>query len=408
MKIRKITPWLVTMPTQASPAAPPAGRPGRQYIFVQVETDEGVTGWGEVTGTGQLPNRAVCAVLREVAPFLEGEDPANIEAIWNKVFRTMTYVGTRGITSCVVSGIDIALWDIAGKAARKPIYELLGGPVRDRIALYTHFPLGDSPAEAARNVMVPVNDGHLAIKTDPFQPAHTRRRRQGIHPTRPSRAGTPELAAPYLDGGMDAQGEQDGADYIAAIREAVGPQVEILIDAHAMFNVPTAIRLANRLAPYNLTWFEEPVPPESYHALRQVREQVQTPICVGERLHTRFEFVPVLEQRLADFIMPDVTWTGGISELKKISTLAEAYYVPVSPHDASGPINVLAGAHVMMTVPNFYKLETTRSRMDFYNAFIDTPLDVREGHLHVPNTPGLGLEMNLDYLRAHAEPGWGA
>ena len=111
---------------------------------------------------------------------------------------------------------------------------------------------------------------------------------------------------------------------------------------------------------------------------------------MGERLHTRFEFVPVLEQRLADFIMPDVTWTGGISELKKIATLAEAYYVPVSPHDASGPINVLAGAHVMLTVPNFYRLETTRSRMDFYNAFIDTPLDVRQGHLHVPEKPGLG------------------
>ena len=149
--------------------------------------------------------------------------------------------------------------------------------------------------------------------------------------------------------------------------------MEILIDAHALYNVPTAIRLANRLAPYNIHWFEEPVPPESYHALRQVREQVPTPICVGERLHTRFEFVPVLEQRLADFVMPDVTWTGGISELKKIATLAEAYYVPVSPHDASGPINVLAGAHVMLTVPNFYKLETMRSRLDLYNAFIDTP-----------------------------------
>ena len=171
--------------------------------------------------------------------------------------------------------------------------------------------------------------------------------------------------------------------------------------------MPTAIRLANRLAPFNITWFEEPVPPESYHALRQVRDQVRTRICVGERLHTRFEFVPVLEQRLADFIMPDVTWTGGISELKKIATLAEAYYIPVSPHDASGPLNVLAGAHVMMTVPNFYKLETIRSRMTSYDVFIDTPLDTRDGHLHLPARPGLGVEMNLDYLRAHAVDGWG-
>lgn len=391
MKIKKVTPWLVSGPQQSGQA----GQPGRQYVFVQVETDEGITGWGEVTGTGQLPNRAVCAVLREVGPFLEGEDASRIEAIWQKIFRAMTYVGTRGITSCVVSGIDIALWDVRGKALGLPIYQLLGGPVRESIALYTHFPLGDTPEEAARNALVPVRDGHGAIKTDPFAPERLRRQRQGLSST-------------YLDGGMSAAGEQEGADIIAAIREAVGPSVEILIDAHALYNVPTAIRLANRLAPYDITWFEEPVPPESYHALRQVREQVHTRICVGERLHTRYEFVPILEGRLADFIMPDVTWTGGITELKKISTMAEAYYVPVSPHDASGPINVLAGAHVMMTVPNFYKLETSRSKMDFYNAFIDTPLDVRDGHLYVPELPGLGLELDREYLRAHAEPGWGA
>jgi len=391
MKISKVTPWLVTAPTGPRGAAQ---QPGRQYVFVQVDTDEGITGWGEITGTGALPNRAVAAVLREVGPFLEGEDASRIEAIWNKIFRAMTYVGTRGITSCVVSGIDIALWDIRGKALGLPIYELLGGAVRDSIALYTHFPLGATPEEAAQNVMVPVNDGVKAIKTDPFQPEWQRRYRQGV-------------PGAYLDGGMSAEGEQEGADFIAAIREAVGPQVEILIDAHALYNVPTAIRLANRLAQFNITWFEEPVPPESYHALRQVRDQLHTRLCVGERLHTRFEFVPILEQRLADFIMPDVTWTGGISELKKISTMAEAYYIPVSPHDASGPINVLAGAHVMMTVPNFYKLETIRSRMDSYDAFIQTPLDTRDGQLYVPKKPGLGLEMNLDYLRAHADPGWG-
>jgi galactonate dehydratase len=380
MKISNVTPWIVET--------------GREYLFVQVETDEGVTGWGEVTGTGKLPNRAVAAVMREMSAFLEGQDASRVEAIWNRVFRAMTYVGTRGVTTCALSGIDIALWDIAGKAAGKPVYELLGGAVRESIALYTHFPLGATPQEAAHNVMVPVNDGVKAIKTDPFQPEWARRHRSGV-------------PAGYLDGGMSPAGEQEGADFIAAIREAVGPEVEIMIDAHALYNVPTAIRLANRLAPYNITWFEEPVPPESYHALRQVREQVPTPICVGERLHTRFEFVPVLEQRLADFIMPDVTWTGGITELKKISTMAEAYYVPVSPHDASGPINVLAGAHVMMTVPNFYKLETPRSKMSAYDAFIQEPLDTRGGQLYLPKKPGLGLEMNLDYVRAHAVPGFG-
>src|SRR5206468_10631739 len=153
---------------------------------------------------------------------------------------------------------------------------------------------------------------------------------------------------------------------------------ELLIDAHGMYNVPTAIRLATRLAAYDITWFEEPVPVESHEALAQVRDQVPVRICVGERLHTRFDFVPIFQRRLADYVMPDVTWTGGISELRKIATLAEAHYVPISPHDASGPINLVAGAHVSITVPNLYRLEARRIGFDFYNAFPDPPPVVRD------------------------------
>ena len=396
MKITGISPWLVAVPNYEPGILFSQGQPGseasnavptRQYVFVQVDTDEGITGWGEITTyPGPVANRAVCSVVREVAPLLIGHDASRIEDAWHKVFRTFTYVGTRGFTTAVASGIDIALWDIRGKALGLPIYDLLGGAVRESIAVYTHFPYARSAEESAQLALVPVRDGITAIKTDPFWEEM-------------GRTGTR-----YLDGNISAAGEQKGVDIIAAIREAVGPDIEILIDAHALYNVPTAIRLANRLAPYNITWFEEPVPPESYHALRQVREQVPTRICVGERLHTRFDFVPVLEQRLADFIMPDVTWTGGISELKKISTMAEAYYVPVSPHDASGPINVMAGAHVMMTVPNFYKLETMRSKLTAYDAFITEPLVCIDGNLQVPRTPGLGIEMNVEYLRAYAVP----
>jgi galactonate dehydratase len=143
------------------------------------------------------------------------------------------------------------------------------------------------------------------------------------------------------------------------------------------------------------------VPVESYHALKQVRDKVNVPITVGERLHTRWEFVQIFENELADFIMPDVTWTGGITELKKIATMAEAYYIPISPHDASGPINVIAGSHVMLTVPNFYRLETSRHDLSGYNNFIQTPLDNTNGRIHVPELPGLGIEMNLDYLKAN-------
>jgi galactonate dehydratase len=336
-----------------------------------------------------VANRAACAVISQLGEFLTGDDPSRIEGIWNKVFRSFTYLGTRGMTTAVVSGIDIALWDIYGKALGLPIYRLLGGRVRESISLYTHPPRDTSVEESARRAKETVELGYKAIKTDPFWEEMSK------------------YQAAYMDGQISPQGEQKGVDIIAAIREAVGPDVEVLIDAHAHYNVPTAIRLAQRLAPYNITWFEEPVPPESYHALKQVREQVPVRICVGERLHTRFEFIPVFENQLADFIMPDVTWTGGITELKKISTLAEGYYVPISPHDASGPINVMAGAHVMMTVPNFYRLESARLLVETYDVFLKTPLDIRDGVLYMPDRPGLGIELNTDYIQANAVPGFG-
>ena len=187
-----------------------------------------------------------------------------------------------------------------------------------------------------------------------------------------------------------------------------GPNIEILIDAHGRFNVPTAIRLCRTLEDVaQIDWFEEPVPVESYQALSQVREKVNAAICVGERLHTRWEFVPIFENKLADYIMPDVTWTGGITELKKIATMAEAYYIPISPHDASGPINVVAGAQVMMTVPNFYRVETSHHDLSSYNKFIQTPLDNRGGALKLTAAPGLGIEINLDFLRANVVDGIG-
>ena len=148
------------------------------------------------------------------------------------------------------------------------------------------------------------------------------------------------------------------------------------------------------------------MPVESYHALRQVRERVSAAISVGERLHTRWEFVPIFENRLADYVMPDVTWTGGITELKKIAIMAEAYYVPITPHDASGPINVVAGAHVMMTVPNFYRIETSRYDLSHYDQLIEETLDNQGGRIRLNGKPGLAVAMNLDYLRRNAIDGF--
>ena len=384
MKITDIKPWIVRVPSKEH------GRTHREFVFVQVDTSDGITGWGEVTTyPGPIANRAVCAVLRQMRDLLAGDDASRIEATWHKVFRAFTYMGSRGMTTAVASGIDIALWDIRGKELKLPIYQLLGGAVREDIPLYTHPPRATTVEDSARLAKETVDIGYKAIKTDPFWE---------------EKAGTQTT---YLSGQISPEGEQKGVDIIAAIREAVGPKVEVMIDAHAHYNVPTAIRLATRLAPYNLTWFEEPVPPESYHALKQVRQQVPVRICVGERLHTRFEFVPIFENQLADYIMPDVTWTGGITELKKIANLAEAYYIPITPHDASGPINIMAGAHTMMTVPNFYRLESARLSVETYSSFLKVPLDIRDGTLYVSDRPGLGIEFDMEYLRKNAAPGWG-
>ncbi len=300
-------------------------------------------------------------------------------------------MGSRGATSHVVSGLDIALWDIRGKQLGLPVYELLGGKVRDDISLYTHPDQTGWNDENWRErieeeVRKIVDSGHTAMKFDPFPHLEAENQRNDG----------------YLDGAMSRKGERIAREITAAAREFAGPDIEILIDAHGRFNVPTAIRMCLALEDAGqIDWFEEPVPVESYHALAQVREKVNAPISIGERLHTRWEFVQVFENKLADYIMPDVTWTGGITELKKISAQAETYYVPVSPHDASGPINVLAGAHVMMTVPNFYRVETGNADLSKYNAFIETPLDNSNGTLKMPDAPGLGIEMNMDYLNAN-------
>jgi galactonate dehydratase len=385
MKITKLVPWLVKAEASSY---------WGEYFFVEVRTDEGVTGWGEITTTTKTANRAVAGIIRQLNDLLVGEDPSQIERLWHKTFRSFTYMGSRGATTNVVSGIDIALWDIRGKVLGLPIYELLGGRVRDDILLYTH-PNGrlfNTDEGVVSEITQIVESGHTALKFDPF----------------PHLGQIGAANDSYMDGGMSKEGEKIAAKLTARIREIAGPDIELLIDAHGRFNVPTAIRLCRSLEDAGqIDWFEEPVPVESYHALAQVREKVNAQISVGERLHTRWEVLPILEQHLTDYLMPDVTWTGGITELKKISTLAETYYIPMSPHDASGPINVVAGAQVMMTVPNFYRLETSRYDLSKYNAFITEPLDNSGGRLKLTTKPGLGIEMNMDYPNGNIVDGYG-
>jgi len=384
MRITKIVPWLVRAP----------GTYWGEFFFVEVRTDEGVTGWGEITTTTRMANRAVAGIIRQLNDLLVGDDPARIEDTWHKIFRAFTYMGSRGAATHVTSAIDIALWDIRGKVLGLPIHELLGGRVREDLLLYTHPDEQNFSEEedVIRQVREIVESGHTGIKFDPF----------------PSGNGASTPDDRYLDGQLSRANERESARVVAMVRETAGPDVEVLIDAHGRFDVPTAVRLCNTLKDAaDIDWFEEPVPPESYQALRQVRDKIDVPISVGERLHTRWSFVEIFERRLAEFIMPDVTWTGGISELKKISTMAEAYYIPVSPHDAAGPVNLVAGGQVMITVPNFYRLETSRFELSTYNQFLQNPLDNSAGRLKLPSGPGLGIEFDMEFMHGNILDGFG-
>ena len=360
------------------------------WTFIQIQTDAGITGWGEASNSprgGCFLSAKTVQLLRQD---LLGQDPFNTEKLWQQNYRRYTYLGARGLPTVALSGVDIALWDIKGKALGRPIYDLLGGQLRNAIQLYANgwFFGCKTPEQYARAAKATIQAGHQAIKLDPFlemQPYHTA----------------------YISGQISAEGEDFGCQIVQAVREAVGNKIEILIDAHGHYNVPTAIRLANRLYEESkITWFEEPVPPEGIDALRTVREHVTPSICVGERLFTRFDFLPILKQGLADYLMPDVLWTGGITELKKISTLAETYYVPISPHNAEGPLQIIAGAHVMMSTPNFYRLEHSIASIEAYNQLLTEPMAFHAGEFSLSEKPGLGVEMDLEAVQSQLHPCW--
>ncbi len=386
MKITDLKVWV----TRPEPS-------GRSFVFLRVDTDEGISGVGEATSSGGGGSIVVGNMLRflrdstmrqDFRDSIIGEDAADIDRLWHKIFRRFTGGGGYGgFVTTLLSGIDIALWDIKGKALGLPIYRLFGGPVWDDVPLYTHVTPREPDAAAAHAKSL-VAEGYTTLKLDPFSAE------MGQHHRR------------YLRGAISAAGANAGVELIAAIRDAVGPDIDILIDCHGNFNVPTAIDIAKRLAPYNIGWLEEPVQPDGIDALRQVRAAVDVPICVGERLYSRWDFAPVLTERLAEYLMPDILWCGGISEMRKIANMAEPFYIPVSPHDASGPINILAGAHTMMTVPNFYKVEINSAWLPQLNRFISAPLDVRDGTLHLSERPGLGVTLDEDFIQAHPDPDW--
>jgi galactonate dehydratase len=354
--------------------------PGTRYpwVFLRLDTDAGLHGLGQISSG---PNSAVvAAAASRLGPLLIGEDASRIEYLWHKLYAGFNSLGSLGFVSAIISGVDIALWDLRGKVLGLPIYELLGGRFHDRLVLYSNgwFSGCTTPEEFARAAAQTVADGHTALKLDPFRRGHTYLSRYAA--------------------GYPPEDDLEAVAIVEQIRAAVGSGVEIFIDAHGRFDLPTAVRLANRLAPYRIGWFEEPVPPENVDALRQFRDGTDVPVCVGERLYTRWQFRPVLEGKLADYLMPDIIRTGGISELKKIATMAEAFFIPISPHDATGPITMIAGAQVMMTTPNFFRLEIAYSELPRYQEALTPPLDVRGGYFYVSDRPGLGHDLREEYI----------
>jgi galactonate dehydratase len=353
-----------------------------EHVFVEVMSRDGARGIGECSCWLSAPaNTLIAGALEAVRELVVGRDAFDTEALWSELFRRFSFVGNRGIITTVISGIDIALWDLKGRTLGRPVYELLGGRVRDSIPLYGHA-MGLTDEEAAESGRKVVADGYTAVKHNPFS--------IGVDAIRE-----------VCDGHISRPGLAAVVSRASAVRDAIGPDVELMIDMHGRFHPAAALAVIRELEPLEITWFEEPVAPEALSALKQVRAQTAAPLCTGERLFTRWDFAPVLEERLVNYVMPDVCWTGGITELKKIAALAETYRVPISPHAAEGAIQLVAGAQVMMTTPNFFRQEHVTRWLEHRNRTLTAPLPIRDGVLYLSDAPGLGVDLDMEFVEAH-------
>lgn len=341
------------------------------WTFLKMETDEGVTGVGECTLESK--EETVVGALKDLSRYLIGKDPLLIERHWQEMYRGSPWQGVAQFTA--MSGLEQAMWDIAGKVYGQPVYRLLGGPCRDRVRLYTWpTPEADTPTAYAEAAQQAVALGYRALKTDPFGDIFF--------------TGNPAQITSVVE-------------RVAAMREAVGWEVEIAVDGHQRLYPQTAIKVARELEPLKLLFFEEPVPTDNLDALAKVAANVQVPLATGERIYTKWGFRPLLERQIVDIIQPDICHVGGILECRKVAAMAEAYDVPIAPHNPNGPVGMAAAMHVAACTPNFLALESTHGRA-WQWELLDTPLDIVDGYLQLPTTPGLGVSLNEQALRAHA------
>ncbi|MFN8470916.1 MAG: mandelate racemase/muconate lactonizing enzyme family protein [Anaerolineae bacterium] len=355
------------------------------WTLLKIYTDEGLTGVGEATNWPGSP--IVYHAARHVGERIIGLDPTRIDFIWTKLYRDLNWIGPAGAALCAISGVDMALLDLNAKRLGVPAYQLLGGAFRKDILLYANywFTGGDFTADDyARQAKAVVAAGFSGLKFDPF--AHTN-----------------YLYGDHLSTNLGlTPAQMDHAESLtAAVREAVGTNVEIAIETHAMLNGPTAVRMAERLAPYGLMWYEEPAGPENVEVLAGLRSRVNVPICVGERHYTRFGIRALLEKQIVDFVMPDITRCGGPSEMKRMATLAEIYNIPVAPHNPNGPLSTIASAHVCAAIPNFFRQEFMFNDVPWRDEVIDHPIPADGGYFHLSDRPGLGVDLVEEAMEAH-------
>ncbi len=344
--------------------------PGREYVFVKVQTDEGIHGWGE--GTLEMKQGTVAAAIHDLEGFILGEDPTRIEYLWQRMYRHSFWRGGVAILSAI-SAIEQALWDVTGKAYGQPVYKLLGGAARDYIPCYTHC--GDPEQAIALK-----EQGWRALKFG-------------------------------VGGARDGEVIDDRALVRAtarraeALRRAVGDEVELMCDAHGRFRPPVAIRQGRALEPYDLLFYEEPVPPDNVQSLQTVRAAgLSMDLATGERAFTRWGYRELIEDQLVDVIQPDVCHDGGIKETLRIAAMAETYNVVVAPHNPNGPVATAASVHVAASIPNFLILEYAQSpTRDACQA--GGVLKAVDGRIELPTKPGLGIELDEEYLARHPYQG---
>ena len=345
-------------------------------IFVQIHTDTGLVGLGE---TWYSASTVESAVHDHFGPLLIGRDPAEIERHWQTMFRLSDHAGYGGAELRAISAIDVALWDIKGQALQMPIYEIIGGGTRHRIRVYNTL-----------GVYGDINDGY-DVWTDPVGVAK-RLLDQGITGMKMSPT---DFIARESDGQLLFQDDLDWAlRPLREIRDKLGMEIEVANDAHAKWNLPNAIKIVREMEPLRPMWHEELISPLNEKSHERLQAATSTPIAAAERLMTRYQHRRFIESPAARISMPDLTWTGGISEVKKIAILASAHQMPIAPHDCVGPVNMLACAHIAMATPNVMIMEYNRAmHLGWYSDFIEPDFVIEDGFLMAPTEPGLGTRL---------------